>query len=250
MHSSIKLNEMNLHHLFSLFRGKKYTFYKQSSKRIEFRPEQRTIPSVIHLDVQSEETAKNCQYYFPSTTKLTFYENFKPTHQCLLTLLKSIIPLNKLTALAMFSAELCIEEFFKLLIASPHIQTLVFFGQSTVKINALLSQPTETFRLATDHNRITNVDVQRRNLIENIQFLIRLCPRMQQLTIEVHKSEIETVVQSVLSKTKSYLRHLNLVCMKNTSRLDLRKVKNLIERKELLDRYSIKRINKTLYLWL
>lgn len=243
------MNEMNFHHLFLLFRGKKYIFHKQPSKTIDLHPKQRTIPSVNHLGVENAETVKSCGYHFPNTTKLTFNIRFKQNHPCLLTLLENVIPLNKLSELTIYSDDLCVEQFLKLLIASSHLQSLGFWGQPSVEINPLLTHPTETFRLAAENNRITNVAVQGPNLMENIQFLIRLCPRLQQLTFEVHKSEVETIVPSVLSKTKSDLRHLNLLCMEDVDCRYLRKVKNLIESKQLLDHYSIKRIDKTLYLW-
>jgi hypothetical protein len=72
---------------------------------------------------------------------------------------------------------------------------------------------------------------------------------MQHLIIDVHAHALESSIRFILSKTKTNVRNLCLLCVKNRSKTMAGTLKNLIESEELLDNYLIKLIDNDLYLW-
>lgn len=212
--------------------------------------DKRKMRVVDHLNIQNVQALNNCRHYFPNVTKLTLTASFKDTRVSLPMLLKTIIPLKQLTTLAIDHHTICIEQFLKLLIASPNVHTLIFEYQPINEINAVLNEPTESFRLLSEKNKITTVILKAEFSNENIQFLVTLCPRMQHLTVDTHyRFDIDVLVRFLLSKTKNDLQHLCLLCVKRMASINPGTLKTLIETEELLDNYSIKVINNEVYLW-
>lgn len=209
----------------------------------------RRMPFVDHLHIENEKAIDRTQHYFPNITKLTFFGNLKETHLSLPFILTPIVPLKQLTTLNITQSNVCLERMLKLLSASPNIHTLTIQEQSNSEIEAVLKEPTESFRLLSESNKITTIVVKYVHYKNIIEFLILLCPRMQHLTVDLIRYSNEPIIQLILSKAKSNLPDLCLLCVKRMAGFNSGKVKTLIETEELLDNYSIRVIKHELYIW-
>ncbi len=213
------------------------------------RHQARNMNFVDHVYIQNEETMTSCSHYFRNATKLTLSDSFGASRLWLGVILKRIIPLKQLTTLIIDNENFCFEQLINLLSSTSNVHTLTFNCQSIKETNSKLLQQTETFRLLSETNKIRNVTIRERYSIENIKLLVTLCPRMQYLIIDVRLHDPESPVQYILSKSKTNVRDLCLLCTKHTSKSTIATLKTLIESEELLDNYLMKLINNDLYLW-
>jgi hypothetical protein len=206
--------------------------------------------SVEHVYFHHEETMMNCTYYFRNATKLTLSDSFNANQVWLSVTLKRMIPLKQLTTITIDNALFSFEQLIKLLSSTPNVHTLIFNRQSIDQTSSKALLQSETFRLLSETNKIIKLNIRERYDTENIKLFIALCPRIQHLIIDVHGSnELETSVQYILSKSKTNLQDLCLLCIKGISKSTSGTLKTLIESEELLDNYLFKLIDSDLYLW-
>ncbi|CAF1160574.1 unnamed protein product [Rotaria sordida] len=191
----------------------------------------------------------NCVNYFRNATKLTLSHNFAESRVWLRIILKRIIPLKQLTTLIIDCDTFSFDQLIKLLHFTPNIHTLTFNSQSITESNSMLIQQSETFRLVSNTNKITNVTIKEKYSFENIKLFVTLCPRMQNLTIDIYTQHLESIIRFILLKTKINIPHLCSIYIKNTRKSMIGILKTLIESEELLDNYLIKSIDSQLYLW-
>lgn len=192
----------------------------------------------------------SCSHYFHNATKLTLSDSFHESRKWLAAILKRIIPLQQLTTLVIDHEDFSFEQLIRLLNSTSNIQTLSLSCQSISESNSRLIQQSEMFRLVSSRNIITNVIVKENDSVENRKLLVSLCLRMQYFTIiDRYTQNHQSSVQFVLSKTKTSLMYLCLLCIKNTVKPMVGTLKILIESEELLDNYLMKLIGSDLYIW-
>ncbi|CAF1184621.1 unnamed protein product [Rotaria sordida] len=229
-----------------------YQFYVQQSQNyvIFYSINQyRYTDFVDHVDIHGEEAIMSCVNYFQNATKLTLSHSFAASRVWLRIILEHIIPLKQLTTLVIDYDALSFNQLIKLLRFTPNIHTLTFKSHSIQKPNSILIQQSQTFRLISNTNTITNVTIEERYTAENIKLLAILCPRMQHLTIDILTTELESTMKFILLKTKTDLQHLCSMCIKTSRKSMIGKLKALIELERLLDNYVIKMIDSNIYLW-
>jgi len=116
-------------------------------------------------------------------------------------------------------------------------------------INYLSIQQSETFRLVSDTNVITNIIIKEKCTLEEIQLVVTLCPRLEHLTIRVPIDFFELTLQLLLSNTNENTLHLFSLCITDVSQSLVEILEMFIKSEELLDDYSLKFIDNKLYLW-
>ncbi|CAF3421871.1 unnamed protein product [Rotaria sp. Silwood1] len=129
----------------------------------------------------------------------------------------------------------------------------------TLKITSLiLSQSrclfieNKNLRLVSNKNNIKKVYLEKMLTMEEVYFLIRLCPRMTYLKIDfINDMNIELFVKDILKKINNdcnqYLRSL---CIHNPTADDdiIQKLEEMINREKLLHHFTIKCIADNIYL--
>ncbi|CAF3532321.1 unnamed protein product [Rotaria sp. Silwood1] len=231
------------------YRRKQYTLYTQLTENFRLRSRRSQINSVDHVKIQGEEAIINCGSYFRNATKLTLSHGFTESRVWLRIILQHIIPLKQLTTLIIDCDTFSFDQLIKLLRFTSNIHTLTFDSQSIDKSNSMMIQQSETFRLVSNTNNITNVTIKERYSSENTELFVALCPRMQYLTIDIYAQYLESIMRFILLKTKHNIQYLYSICIKNTRKSMIGILKTLIESEELLDNYLIKSIDSDLYLW-
>jgi hypothetical protein len=99
--------------------------------------------------------------------------------------------------------------------------------------------------------RITKVNLQKMNNIEEIYFLLELFPYLVFLKIDIIPMDMKLFVRLVLSKLKTkYLHQLRLLCFPVRAADDqtVKQLTKMIDGEELLFDYTIKRVLNNIYL--
>ncbi len=239
----------NILYLYIILRRKQYTLYKQLIKHTYSRYQRRNVNFIDHVDIRSEETMTSCSYYFQNATKLTLSDSFRESRVWLGVILKRIIPVKQLTTLIIDDDNFCFEQLIRLLNSTSNIHTLTVNCQSVTETNSISIQQSEMFRLVSNTNTIRNVTIREKYSSENIKLFVALCPQMEHLTIDIYIHDLESSVKFILSKSKTNIQHLCLLCTKNTTKSMVGTLKTLIESEELLDNYLVKLIGSELYFW-
>jgi hypothetical protein len=112
----------------------------------------------------------------------------------------------QITELVIFNTELQLEKLLLFLHHFPNIQSL------TIPTSTLyLSSPqSETNRLSFNKNNITKVIIVNQCTMEDIQVLIRVCPYLRSLEVEVEKENVQLIVRFLLLKTANRNRQHRL----------------------------------------
>ncbi len=85
--------------------------------------------------------------------------------------------------------------------------------------------------------------------LRNIQLFMNLCPRLQEISIGISDSYLESTVQFLLSETKRNTCHLSSICIFGVNAILVEKLKTLVQSEKPLGDHSIKIIDKMFFIW-
>ncbi|CAF0925380.1 unnamed protein product [Rotaria sp. Silwood1] len=235
---------------FFALRRKSYTLSQTSNQKTCLNSSETNLRTVRHVRIQCEKELINWVNYFPNATELTFESGFSTTHESIANMLRRIIPLEQLSILVLECHYFSFIKLIELLRFIPNIDTLIFKSMPFYRNNCISIQQTETFRLVSNKNRITNVTFKEVCTLEKLRLLVALCPRLQSLTIKIHMKDLESITRFLLeNNTKENTDHLCSLCFSAASTKWFEKLDILIKSEILLDVYNLKLVGSNLYLW-
>jgi hypothetical protein len=176
-------------------------------------------------------------------------KTFNVPRYSIATNLNRIISLRQLTQLTIGCHRFPFQQIIELLYFTPNIRTLkldsiLLYGTDSGSI-----EHSDIFQIVSNTNIVTNLTIDKESSLEKIQLLVALFPRLEYLTINLYKKDLETIARFLLSKFNNNTRHLFSLCVSTQCGDLMRKLIILIESDKLLDDYAIKLINRKLYLW-
>ena len=122
----------------------------------------------------------------------------------------------------------------------------------SLSLSELRSNTKKKLDVVLSQNKITKVCLENMIDIEEVYFLIKLCPRMKYLQVDCIKNmNIDLFVQDILSKiNKDYNQELRSLCFPNPRRDDkmIKKLNEIIYSKKLLIHYTMERQFDSIYL--
>jgi hypothetical protein len=134
----------------------------------------------------------------------------------------------------------------------PHLDYLKITSITPPVIKQLSSEQAEIFRLVLDNNKITKVYVTQLKDVTEVDFLADLCPHIQYFEVECTKNvDLELLIVSILiNQNIKCTPHLRTICVRvqNENDVTLENLQQLIDVEELLDNYSIQRIDNDIIL--
>ncbi|CAF1081151.1 unnamed protein product [Adineta ricciae] len=197
------------------------------------------INSMISVD---QQTTNDLSSKVSSSVKLLIINEQK------LTLSRSIVSdlfpvLNAIhiRSLHLIWSNLLISDFVELLNHLPNLNSLAWFSSLNVVSSSLSTNDEENLRLFSISNTITQVSLQIN--FEQIQFLIRLCPRMEKLEVHgVKNDDLGKLLRFILMETRTSLLHLHLLYLTIIDINDeiVHNLQTLIDSEDLLSDYTIK----------
>jgi hypothetical protein len=93
------------------------------------------------------------------------------------------------------------------------------------------------------------VTIENECTLEKIQLLTALFPRLEYLIMNLNKEDLESIARFLLSKFNDNTRYLSSLCISKRRRDFAEILKNLLETEDLLPDYTMKVIDRKLYLW-
>jgi hypothetical protein len=143
-----------------------------------------------------------------------------------------------------------LKEIIDLLRCTPNLHTVKFY-LPTINENYLeLIQRNNLLQYVSTTNKIKNVQICSWSRFENIQFLVRLFPRMEYLETGVDRKQIEQIMQYLIQRSNDNpRRRLYFLRILKLPKICLHEIDRLIKSQQLLNDYSIKFLNRDLYFW-
>ena len=132
-----------------------------------------------------------------------------------------------------------------------YLHSLVIKSIAPIDGEHLSVEEAEDLRLSSWTGSITKVRLISLNSLNEIQFLIDLCPGMQYLQIDdTHEMDLEPLVRFILIKNGEYLPNLFFICLgspkSNFSLLE--KLDRMVGHEQLRRDYAIQEIQEKIYL--
>jgi len=128
---------------------------------------------------------------------------------------------------------------------SLKISSLVF------SLSIYLSINEKNLRFISNKNKITKVYLEKMNAIEEVYFLMKLCPRMTYLKVDfINCMDVKLFVKFILMKIKNECnQYLRSLCLHSPIRDDeiVEKLQEMINSEKLLRHFTIKRIFDNIY---
>jgi hypothetical protein len=208
-------------------------------------PIQEHFKSVKHVLLGGQEILKNSAKHFPNATELTIKDGFRTPDASFSKTLNRIIPLTKLTKLAIQSSKFSFEQILHLIRFTPNLHAFKFSLLSLREINSKSIEQSEIFQYVSKTNQIRNLELRTDSTLEEIQLIVKLFPRLEYLKIAMKKEDIYKIVRFLLSKTND----LFSLCITEIPQRCLKEFNMIIKAENLLDDYYIKFVNRDLYIW-
>ncbi|CAF1365829.1 unnamed protein product [Rotaria sordida] len=231
------------------YRRKTYTFYWQFDQHVCSNMQEKNLNIVKHVHICSKQIINNYVNYFPNANQLTIEHYFKTSDDSISTTLNCILPLKQLTKLNIKSSNFPFEQIIKLIYFTPNLHVLKLDFLCLNEIYLKLIEQHEIFRYVSSTNKITNIDIREKCTLEIFQLIIYLFPQVEYLKIRINEKEISQIIRFLFSKTTDKIRRLFFLCISQIPKVCLRELNFLIKSENLLSDYSIKYINRDLYLW-
>jgi hypothetical protein len=140
----------------------------------------------------------------------------------------------------------------------PNLDSLKVSSLPLVQLNDLSSENTEILLLVSITNKITKVKLDKMNGMEQIHFLINLCPRMQYLEVECTKdNDLANIIGCISVNNIIRVPYLCCLCLcvPNTNEKMIASLDKIIDYERLFDNdnkifrdYVIRRIQNRIFL--
>ena len=163
----------------------------------------------------------------------------------MLSALDQILPLKQLKKLIIDCNDFPVQQVLNLISLTPNLRLLKWNFQSIDRTKLKLIEQSETFRSLSNKNKIQNLQILHCCSFDEIQFFINLFPQLESLETGVVRKQIVQITRCLLSK----MDHLFFLHMTDIIKTYLKKVDFLMKSEKSLDDYSIKFIDRDLYLW-
>ncbi|CAF5071155.1 unnamed protein product, partial [Rotaria sp. Silwood1] len=229
------------------YRRKDYVLYDELVENIWSSRFDINEDSIHHICIHSTNMIKKSIDHFPNATKLTFCKTFEVPRDLIIIDLIRLLPLKQLTKLTIECHYFSFEQLIELLQFTPNVHVLKLESILLYRTDSVSIQQNELSKLVSNMNTITKVTISKEITLEKIQLLTTVFPRMEYLTINLYKQDLQPIAQFLLSKSNNNTRYLSSLCI-SKQRNDLMTIlKTLIKSKKLLRDYTLKVINRKLY---
>ena len=207
------------------------------------------LQSVEHLRISSKELPRNPVNDFPNVTQLTIEIAPNEDDDSFLTSLVRLIPLKQVTHLTNECQWLSIQNILRLIGSTPNLHTFKLYFSYINENDLKLLEQSAVFRGIALKSRTRYVYSLNRCTINEIQFLMKLFPRMESFHVPIRRREITEIILHIFQTNFRSLHRLLSLCLADVPKACLQEVDRLIKSRNLLQNYSLKYLNRDLYIW-
>ncbi|CAF0950484.1 unnamed protein product [Adineta steineri] len=148
--------------------------------------------------------------------------------------------------------DVCATELIKILNLLPYLDSLQLSSLPFADPKHMINEERELLSMVTCQNQITKVYLRKMLRIEDIYFLIELCPRMTYLKVDFsNHMDIEDNIPKILIKINTkYSHHIRLLCFRVVVADEklVENLKRMIHFEKFFSDYKIKRVFDNIYI--
>ena len=165
---------------------------------------------------------------------------------------ESIFSTVYFTRLNIDCKSISVRMFAKILHLLPNLDSLKVLSLPPIQSSWLSDDHDGQIHFLTAiNNRITKVNFEKMICIEQVHFLLKVCPCIEYFQMGVpNNMDLEMLVRFLLLQSNTYYSHLNSLCLSvsNANRDMVDQLKRLIQSEKLLSNYGIEYIYNSIVL--
>jgi hypothetical protein len=207
------------------------------------------MTSVDHLCIESEQSIMGCGYFFPNVTKLTIEAGAPLARPTIEFIFNRIFCLENIIKLIIEYKRLYFVKLMDFLLFLPNIHTLECKSTELYQKDTISVEESEIFRSISETNTITNATFEHMCTLEHVKLLVTLCPRLQNLTMDIYRNDMEGVIRYLLERTNPHTGRLASLCFLEANVVSFRHLNAIVESGRLPRRCMLKHVDSKLYLW-
>jgi hypothetical protein len=190
---------------------------------------------VKHLHICSESVARNSGIYFPNVTELTV-KNYHVIYFGLMsTIFDRILPLKQLKKLNIDFTVFPVDQVLNLLSLTPNLRSSKYSFQWIYRYQLKSVEDSEIYQSISKTNQTKNLQICHCCSLDEIQFFIRLFPKIESLQIGIMEKEIVEMTRCILIE----MDHLFFFHITNIIEAYLQRLNLLIKSENLLENYLL-----------
>ena len=170
-------------------------------------------------------------------------------YDSIVTVITKFILLKQLTNLVIRCSHFYFKNIIALLQLTPTIHTLTLESMDIDETHYESLRQSEIFQLVSNTNTIINVTLEEKCSLDKLKLLVALCPRVQNLTINIALKDMKLIAQFLLDKSNQHICHLVLLCFSDACTDYSRNLKALVTSGTLVGDYMLRLVGAKLYLW-
>ncbi|CAF1389491.1 unnamed protein product, partial [Rotaria sordida] len=191
------------------------------------------LNSINHIHLCCIEALNKYKNYFQNVTDLTVDCKLDSCNRSITTTLNRIIPLPRITKLIIEFRRFSFIQLIELLCLTPNVHTLKLDCISIHDREYTSIEQSQSFQYASKRNIIKNIILNETCTLEKVKILVALCPRLEDLNIEIDRKNLASIIRFLLSQTNAH--HLFFVCTSGIPKSCLEEIKTLIKLEKLHD---------------
>lgn len=225
-----------------MFRRKDFTFHWSSCNHQSYYRDGQVenYNSVECLEVYVTK-AKYFNKYFPNVIELTIGNYFKTSD----VILNRILPLKQLKILYVKDYQFPFEDVIQLLYSTSNLHTLKLDFLFIFKLNISLLEKNEIYQYVKKNNQIKSFHLFQSCTLELLKFILQFFPQIEYLEIGMVTLQIHEILRYLFSTT----HQICSIRFSQTPKKYLKELNIFMKTEKLNENYSMKLLNRHLYLW-
>ena len=133
----------------------------------------------------------------------------------------------------------------------PNVHSLIVTTLSMVYPRYLSAEEIQSLRSIANENRITRVTLQWMKDLAQVQFILDLCPRIEQLEVNcINGDSPEQLIRFILMKNIEHIPHLSLLTFNLLTKQEnlTNLLTKMIDLEQLRQNYTIQQVDNQIYL--
>jgi hypothetical protein len=204
------------------------------------------------IDIKGHHLVPNCSIQFTRATALTLQKLCAEGKDQFITNLNHCVPLTQINDLHINYDNVNTDMLIEILCYMPNLDSLTLYYCQLQHVLTRSARQEDQIAHLVSTNKITKVVIRGsvKNTLEDLQFLVNLCPRIEDLEILFNEDTLEYIAQIVSSKHISSSIHLFSLLIRNINPAMVEKFRTMIGYDNILHNdYTFEHINNFLSLW-
>lgn len=165
----------------------------------------------------------------------------------MVNLLNRILPLQKLEILEISDSNILFDELINVLYSAPKLHTLKVQRLTTFNLNLSLVEQQPIIQSIIRSNKIKTFHLVETCSLQTLKLILILFPNIEHLTIGMNTRDIDDILRELFTNNNHH--HLKFICFTQTPQRCLKEIDYFLTSHGLLRDYSIKLLNRHLFLW-